>query len=99
VTLVDLLVQNVVDVCVAGVCFWLVGYGFAYGTDAGGFIGGSNFALARLDKQPNSGILGDNPSVIWFFRWTFCGTATTIVSGSVCERIKIAAYLVFSAVM
>eukprot|EP00961_Rhodomonas_salina_P136914 1841687-Rhodomonas_salina.2 len=32
-----------IDASIAALCFWLLGYGFAYGDDKGGFIGGSNF--------------------------------------------------------
>lgn len=38
-------VQNMIDASIAAICFWLLGYGFAYGTDKGyGFIGSDNFA-------------------------------------------------------
>ena len=32
----NILFKNMVDASIAAVCFWLVGYGFAYGTDRTG---------------------------------------------------------------
>ena len=42
----NILFKNMIDASLAAMCFWLLGYGFAYGTDAGGFIGTDNFALS-----------------------------------------------------
>jgi Amt family ammonium transporter len=35
----NILLKNLVDVMLAAVCWWAVGYGFAYGNSAGGMIG------------------------------------------------------------
>jgi hypothetical protein len=50
------------------ICYWLVGYAFAYGDSAGGFIGASNFLL--LD--------GDTDFAFWFFQFVFSATAATV---------------------
>ena len=39
-----ILVKNLMDVSLGAICWWLVGYGFAYGRSSG-FIGGSEFLL------------------------------------------------------
>jgi hypothetical protein len=46
----------------------MVGYAFAYGDSAGGFIGASNFLL--LD--------GDTDFAFWFFQFVFSATAATV---------------------
>lgn len=35
----NILLKNMVDVMLCTMCWWLVGYGFAYGESAGGVIG------------------------------------------------------------
>jgi len=40
----DGVLQNMIDTSIAAICFWLLGYGFAYGDDVTGFIGKNNFA-------------------------------------------------------
>merc|ERR1719235_2155022 len=42
---VNILFKNMTDACIGAIGFWLIGYGLAYGEDAGGFIGTSNFGL------------------------------------------------------
>jgi len=47
------------DACIGGIIFWLLGYGFAYGGEKGGFIGGKYFAGAGFEKDQKYGE--------WFF--------------------------------
>ena len=42
----NIVLKNLLDACFGAICFYLIGYGFAYGGDNGnGFIGWSGFAL------------------------------------------------------
>eukprot|EP00283_Hemiselmis_rufescens_P023854 CAMPEP_0173440900 /NCGR_PEP_ID=MMETSP1357-20121228/23667_1 /TAXON_ID=77926 /ORGANISM="Hemiselmis rufescens, Strain PCC563" /LENGTH=227 /DNA_ID=CAMNT_0014406437 /DNA_START=90 /DNA_END=770 /DNA_ORIENTATION=- len=94
---INILFKNICDACVAGTFWWLLGYGFGYGKTAGGFIGTDNFALSRIYDNGGNGMLFDSDGwEMWFFQWAFVGTAATIVSGSVCERIRIEAYIMTS---
>ena len=71
------------------ICWWLIGYGFAFGKSAGGVIGTSFFAgdgVESFDQYNN-----------WMFQWAFAGTSATIVSGSVLERITIWGFIYFSS--
>jgi Amt family ammonium transporter len=88
----NILFKNMIDASLAAICFWLLGYGFAYGTDVGGFIGSDNFAIVDINNA-NGGWQG------WFFQWAFAGAAATIVAGSVCERAKIEAYFCYSIIL
>jgi len=40
----NILLKNCMDACIGGIIFWLVGFGFAYGSEKGGFIGSKYFA-------------------------------------------------------
>jgi Amt family ammonium transporter len=53
---------------VGSVCYWLVGYAFAYGETAGGFIGSTNFLLLESDTDFSA----------WFFQFVFSATAATV---------------------
>ncbi|CAM9729791.1 unnamed protein product [Phaeothamnion confervicola] len=96
----SILIKNTVDTSICSICWWLVGYGFAYGKSKGGFIGTSEFALlGPTFNNPAGGPatpqIGYNWA-FWFFSWTFAATSTTIVSGAIAERVKVFAYLVYS---
>lgn len=77
---INILFKNLMDAVISIIVFWLVGFGFAYGTSAGGFIGSSNFALTADEfsnpREPKE-------FALFFFQWVFTATPATIVSGSV----------------
>ena len=97
----NILFKNMIDASLASWCFLFLGYGFAYGDDAGGFIGTSNFALTGIynGAGTDGDVLADDGWVGFFFQWAFAGAAATIVAGSVCERTKIEAYFCYSIVL
>jgi len=87
---VNILMKNLVDVCIGCIVFFLVGYGFMFGRDAGGFIGTDNFIINILNQSDTSNF------AFWIFQAVFAATAATIVSGAVAERIKFKNYLIYS---
>lgn len=60
------------DCLVAGIAYWAIGWGVAYGPNGNAFVGGSNFFAYGLQ-------FADYPK--WFFQYTFAATTATIVSG------------------
>ncbi|MEQ9151380.1 MAG: ammonium transporter [Parvibaculaceae bacterium] len=93
---INVAVKNVMDFCVAGVGFWLVGFGLMFGVSAGGFLGSSDFAF--------DGVAGGNQATAWvmaffFFQLAFCSTSTTIVSGAVAERMSFRGYAITAAIL
>ncbi|PDV99837.1 ammonium transporter [Candidatus Chloroploca asiatica] len=92
---VNILMKNLMDFCIAALTFWMIGWGFAYGASAGGFIGVDQFFLG-YDAAEAGGV----PILAsWLFQVVFAGTAATIVSGALAERTKFSSYLIVSAVM
>ncbi|KAG2483868.1 hypothetical protein HYH03_017265 [Edaphochlamys debaryana] len=98
----NILLKNILDACVGAIGFYLFGYAFAYGrkpgTDANGFIGNWNFALSYTTEQSFAAD-GNFAGAGWqqfFFQWSFCAAATTIVSGAVAERCTFGAYVAYA---
>jgi Amt family ammonium transporter len=92
----NILFKNMLDASGAAICYWLLGYGFAYGTTENGFIGKDNFGIEQVFNGAGGGGSNADGWVSWFFQWAFTGAAATIVAGSVAERCKIEAYFVYS---
>eukprot|EP00951_Prasinocladus_malaysianus_P020381 scaffold166545_cov49-Prasinocladus_malaysianus.AAC.1 len=74
------------DASFGAIIWYLVGYSFAFGDSAGGFIG--------FDWSYMTNACSDN--VQWFLQWTFAVTSATIVSGALAERCFFSAYLLIT---
>jgi Amt family ammonium transporter len=91
----NLLMKNLMDFSVGSLLFFAIGFGLMYGTSAGGFIGTDNFFLSGISYGPESGYDWAG----FLFQLVFAGTAATIVSGAVAERLKVNSYLVYSIIL
>ncbi len=109
---VNILSKNFVVFAVCSIGFWLIGWDLMFGAGDGEFIGKSGtFMVQGADNSPaqaTKGYEGVYGSIAWttvplwckfFFQLVFAGTAATIVSGAVAERIKYVAFIIFSFVM
>jgi ammonium transporter, Amt family len=84
---------NLLDWAIGTVVFVLVGFGLMYGSSAGGFIGTDLFALNGLTKLSNT-VSGPT---FFIYQLAFAGTAITLVSGALVERISLMAYSIIAA--
>ncbi len=85
---INIIMKNLMDLCIGSLGFWAIGYTLMYGDDIGTFIGSPT--LFFNDKEAMHSL---------FFQTVFCATAATIVSGAIAERTKFSTYLIFSLVM
>ena len=84
--------KNLLDFTVSSLLFGAIGFAFMFGPSVNGWIGWSwDLALWNIDE----------PWVLTFFvfQMVFCGTAATIVSGAVAERMSMAGYVGISALL
>ena len=98
---VNILSKNFIVFAVSSLGFMLLGWGLMFGGD-NPFIGTQHlFILGSNDLSfYNDTLTSDVP--FWgkfFFQLVFCGTAATIVSGAVAERIKYISFIIFSFVL
>ncbi len=98
---VNILSKNFIVFAVSSLGFMLLGWGLMFGGD-NPFLGTQHlFILGESDLSFYDGTLTSNVP-FWgkfFFQLVFCGTAATIVSGAVAERIKYITFIVFSFVL
>jgi Amt family ammonium transporter len=106
---VNILAKNFVVFGVAALAFWLAGFALMFG-DGNLVLGLSGWLLRGADGSPLTGpayhgvytalaAAGVPLAAKFFFQLVFAGTAATIVSGAVAERIKFSAFLLFSFIL
>ena len=107
---VNILSKNFIVFAISSLAFWVVGWGLMF-SDGNDFLGLSGiYGLSGADNSPASGdeYSGVYSAISWatvpllakfFFQLVFAGTAATIVSGAVAERIKYISFIVFSFVL
>ena len=82
---INVAIKNLADLGVSICLFWCFGYAFMFGASLAGWVGSSGFFLS-IETDPKL-------AAFFIFQMMFCGTATTIVSGALAERLKFKGYL------
>lgn len=88
---INVAMKNFADFCVSSIVFWVFGFAIMFGASNFGLIGGTGFFF---NNTSNAWILA-----FFLFQLVFCGTATTIVSGAVAERMQFFGYLVVAFII
>ncbi|XP_063695210.1 uncharacterized protein LOC134826670 [Bolinopsis microptera] len=91
----SILVKNLLDACVGSVMFYIYGWAFSFGK-GNAFLGYNGFVLMSGFNRDGTEIVDPYQYALWTFQYTFCATASTIVSGAVAERTQLFAYLVYT---
>ena len=98
---VNILSKNFIVFAVSSLGFILLGWGLMFGGD-NPFMGTEHlFILGNQDLSFYDQTLTSSVP-FWgkfFFQLVFCGTAATIVSGAVAERVKYVTFIIFSFVL
>ena len=87
----NILMKNLLDLLLGALAFWLVGFMFA-SSEGNAFLGTDPGYLA-LWGRPDTDLAG------WFFSFSFCATAATIVSGAMAERCELTTYFLYSTLL
>ena len=97
---VNILAKNLFVFALAVTAYWFVGYSLMYGDsviDGWLYFGGLFFdPTVTAETISDAGLV---PTVDFLFQAAFAGTAATIVSGLVAERIKFGEFVIFALVL
>ena len=89
----NIVMKNLMDLCIGTVAFWIIGFSLMFGTDVGGIIGAPDFFIQHWDVPSEAGY----PALAYvIFQTVFCATSATIVSGAMAERTKFSTYCIYS---
>ena len=108
---VNILSKNFIVFAATCIAYYLFGWDLMFGAGDGALIGNSgSWMVGAADNSPavGSNYQGQYGAIAWasvplwakfFFQLVFAGTAATIVSGAVAERIKYHSFIIFSFLM
>jgi Amt family ammonium transporter len=107
---VNILAKNFIVFAIASISFWILGWGLMFGNGNSIFGTEGVFFVSGVDNSPAVGgaYQGVYAAISWtgvplwakfFFQLVFAGTAATIVSGVVAERIKFFSFILFSFIL
>lgn len=89
----NIIMKNMMDLCLGSIVFWFIGFGIMFGTDLAGIIGIPDFFVRNNYDSTFS------TYTFLIFQTVFCATSATIVSGSMAERTKFSSYLIYSVII
>ena len=103
----NIMMKNVMDVCLGVLVFAAVGWGIAYPGDfsIGSLFGFAEFGVPGLLDMPDLAEAGTDDfyplgvGVDFLFQAAFAAAAATIVSGAVAGRTNFKAYIIYSVVI
>ncbi|WP_416306459.1 ammonium transporter [Neptunicella sp. SCSIO 80796] len=88
---INVAAKNITDFIISTIMFWLFGFALMFGDSYYGLWGTSHF------------LFGENHSAyqvsFFIFQLMFCGTAATLMSGAVAERMTFRGYLWVTAIL
>eukprot|EP00927_Polykrikos_kofoidii_P042826 TRINITY_DN36874_c1_g2_i1.p1 TRINITY_DN36874_c1_g2~~TRINITY_DN36874_c1_g2_i1.p1 ORF type:complete len:459 (-),score=46.63 TRINITY_DN36874_c1_g2_i1:171-1436(-) len=92
----NILTKNLLVVTVGFLCWYVLGYAFAFGVTKdtnNRFIGSRGFVMDGVRDGSNGSFR------FWLFQGAFCATAATIVSGAMAERTQLKGFAVYTMTM
>lgn len=86
---INVAIKNLADIGISIILYWSIGYAIMFGASHAGIFGTSDFMPDLTGKSPHF-------VVYLMYQAMFCGTAVTITSGAVAERMRFGSYLIIA---
>jgi Amt family ammonium transporter len=86
----NIMMKNLMDFCLGSLAFWAVGFGLMFGA-SNGWFGTTGFFFSDYGKTQDPWVYA-----FWLFQVVFAGTAATICSGAMAERVRFHGYVVYA---
>lgn len=88
---INVAAKNIADFLLSAAVFWIVGFGLMFGHSLNGILGSSDMFFGETQNV--------NQICFFLFQLMFCGTAATLASGAVAERMTFNGYLAITLIL
>lgn len=88
---INVAAKNILDFIISGAIFWVVGFGIMFGSSYYGLFGLDAFFFGESRSAQDV--------AFFLFQMMFCGTAATLTSGAVAERMRFVGYMYITVVL
>ncbi|ETX10544.1 diguanylate cyclase [Marinomonas ushuaiensis DSM 15871] len=88
---INVAAKNISDFIISTTIFWLFGFGIMFGDSVAGLFGSSDFLFNERHTPWEFSF--------FIFQMMFCGTAATLASGAVAERMTFIGYIAITVVL
>jgi ammonium transporter, Amt family len=96
---VNALLENFLEAGVGALCWWLIGFGLAFGVDNGSGLFGTTLFAPGIDVA-NTIFYGNISTLtMFFFQFAFAATASTITTGAMAERTDFIGNLIYTVIV
>lgn len=84
----NLIMGTMLDMAMAAIAYYLLGFGLMFGKDLNGFVGSSHFVGLGVGEEQN----GDYSLGFFLINYLWCAVRATIVTGATAERSNFYSY-------
>ncbi len=88
---INVAAKNITDFVLSSIVFWLFGFAIMFGSGSTGWFGTTEFFFGDTQNA--------HQIAFFLFQMMFCGTATTLMSGAVAERMTFSGYLAIALIL
>ncbi len=91
---INVALKNLADFCITTMCFWFISFSLMFGLSDHGLLGNFHTWMFFSPKET------DTHTIVFFlYELMFCGSAVTIISGAIAERVKFLSYVSIAVIM
>jgi ammonium transporter, Amt family len=93
------LLENFLEAGIGAICWWLVGFGLAFGVDNGSGLFGTTLFMPGLELADTIYYGNISTLTMFFFQFAFAATASTITTGAMAERTDFIGNIIYTAII
>ena len=98
---INVAAKNLIDIGTSVIIFWAIGSLIMFGNGSGSWVAAHEMLkyIKGIESHDNTSLICGWYFSVFLFQAMFCGTAVTIVSGAVAERMSFLGYWIIAVLV